>query len=493
MNNVLVLPLIIPLFTAIVLIFLTRNISAQRWISVISVLVNIAVAGFMVYQVHAEGIQTLYMGGWLPPHGIVFVADMLAALLVLTTMVVAAGCLLYSFRTIGEDREKHYFYTFYQFLLAGVIGSFLTGDLFNLFVCFEVMLIASYALIVLGGTKRQLRETLKYMLINIISSTLFVAGVAYLYGTVGTLNMAHLSQRIAEVEQVGVLSVIGILFLIVFALKAGLFLFYWLPGSYSAPPIAVSALFGALLTKVGLYAILRTFTLIFYHDTGGIHEIIGWMSAATMILGAFGVVAYKDIMRIFNYNIIISVGFIAFGISVATRDSLDGAVFYLIHDMLAKALLFVLGGMLIAGAGTDKLGGMGGLMRRYPAVGWMFFIVALALVGIPPLSGFLGKVLLVRGGLDEGHYWLTALALASSLMVLYSLIKVFMAAFWGESKEMDQAEPAPIHRSAYVAAIGLTVVVVAVGVGSEWVYSLATQAGAVLSDPSLYIEAVLKE
>lgn len=494
MNNVIVLPLLIPLVTAVILIFCSKYVRAQRLISAISVVVNVLVALFIVNQVNHEGIQTLHMGGWLPPYGIVFVADMLAALLVLTTLIVAAGCLFYAFRSIGEEREKHYFYPFFQFLLAGVIGSFLTGDLFNLFVCFEVMLIASYALIVLGGTKRQLRETLKYMLINIISSTLFVAAVAYLYGTVGTLNMAHLSQRVAEVHQDGVLSVIGILFLIVFALKAGLFLFFWLPGSYSAPPAAVTALFGALLTKVGLYAIIRTFTLIFYHDTGGIHAIIGWMAAATMILGSLGAVAYKDLGRILNYNIIISVGFIAFGVAVASSDSLNGAVFYLMHDMIAKALLFILGGIIIASAGTNKLSEMGGLMKRHPLVGWMFFIAALALVGIPPLSGFLGKVLIIRGGLSEGHYWLSGLALASSLAVLYSLIKVFMGAFWGDVPgQRDMQQPVRIHRTAYAAVIGLSVMVIVLGVGSEWIYSYTSQAGAVLSDPSLYINAVLKE
>lgn len=493
MNNVIVLPLLIPLVTAVILIFCSKYVRAQRWISVVSVILNLLVALFIVNQVNHEGIQTLYMGGWLPPYGIVFVADMLAALLVLTTLIVAAACLFYSFRSIGEEREKHYFYAFFQFLLAGVIGSFLTGDLFNLFVCFEVMLIASYALIVLGGTKRQLRETLKYMLINIISSTLFVAAVAYLYGTVGTLNMAHLSLRVAEVQQDGILSVIGLLFLIVFALKAGLFLFFWLPGSYSAPPAAVTALFGALLTKVGLYAIIRTFTLIFHHDTGGIHVVIGWMAAATMILGSLGAVAYKDLGRILNYNIIISVGFIAFGVAVASSDSLNGAVFYLMHDMIAKALLFILGGIIMASAGTNKLSDMGGLMKRHPLVGWMFFIVALALVGIPPLSGFLGKVLIVRGGLSEGHYVLTGLALASSLAVLYSLIKVFMGVFWGESPGQQASKPVRIHRTAYAAAIGLTVMVIVLGLGSEWIYSYTSQAGAVLSDPSLYINAVLKE
>lgn len=493
MNNLAVLPLLIPLLTAVILIFLFKRVKIQRWISFISVVLNGVSVVLLMNQVQDEGIQTLYMGGWMPPYGIVFVADMFAVLLVLTTLVVAAACLLYAFHTIGEQREKHYFYPLVQFILAGVIGSFLTGDLFNLFVCFEVMLISSYALIVLGGTKRQLRETLKYMLINIISSSLFVTAMAYLYGVVGTLNMAHLSVRVAEAGQGGMLNIIAIMLLIVFALKAGLFLFFWLPGSYSVPPTAVTALFGALLTKVGLYAIIRTFTLIFYHDQGFTHTIIAWMAAATMILGGLGAVAYKDLHRILNYNVVISVGFIAFGLSIATKESLDGTVFYLMHDMIAKALMFILGGMIIAAAGTNKLKEMGGLIKRYPWMGWMFFILALALVGIPPLSGFPGKVLMVRGGLIEGEIWLTLVAVASSLLVLYSLIRVFMEAFWREDHLLPVRDLKKWHSTAYVSVVGLFILIITLGVGSEWIYSYAGQAGEVLANPSIYIEAVLKE
>ncbi|SHE14507.1 Multiple resistance and pH homeostasis protein D [Chlamydia abortus] len=491
MNNFLVYPLLIPLFTAVLLIFFKERIAVQRGISAISALLNLAVACFLVYQVSSDGIQTLHMGGWIPPYGIVFTADMFAALLVLITAVVAAGCLFYAFGSIGEERERNYFYPFFYFLLAGVTGSFLTGDLFNLFVCFEVMLIASYALIVLGGTKRQLRETLKYILINIISSTLFVASVAYLYAAVGTLNMAHLSVRVAEVGQGGILTVIAILFLIVFSLKAGLFLFFWLPGSYSAPPAAVTALFGALLTKVGLYAIIRTFTLIFYHEPDATHTWISWMAAATMILGGLGAVAYNDIRRILNYNVVVSVGFIAFGLAAATRDSLDGVVFYLMHDMIAKALMYFLGGMVIAAAGTHRLQEMGGMIKRHPWMGWMFFVMALSLVGVPPLSGFIGKVLIVRGGLDAQMYLLASLGLASSLIVLYSMMKVFMQAFWGEEK-LNPERPSVNLRGMAGAAMGMFILMILLGLGSEWVYSFVSQAGNGLFRPELYIEAVLK-
>ncbi|AIQ23644.1 Na+/H+ antiporter subunit D [Paenibacillus sp. NPDC058367] len=492
MNNLLVLPLLIPAFTAVILIFLKDRVDLQRIISAVSVFLNILVAGIIVYQVSTKGIQTLYMGGWLPPYGIVFVADMFAALLVLVGAIVGAACLFFSFASIGEERERFYYYPFFHFLLTGVFGSFLTGDLFNLFVCFEVLLVASYALIVLGGSKGQLRETLKYVLVNVISSSLFVATLAYLYAATGTLNMAHLSMRVAEAGQGGVMNVIAVLLLIVFSIKAGLLLFFWLPDSYSAPPVAVRALFGALLTKVGLYAITRTFTLIFIQEPGLTHSLIAWMAGATMILGAIGALAYNDLGRIFNYNIIISVGFIAFGISVATQDSLNGVVFYLMHDMVAKALLFFLGGMIISASGTDRLKEMGGLIRRYPWTGWMFFVLTLALVGVPPLSGFAGKVMMVRSGFGQNHVALALIALASSFIVLYSLIKVFQQVFWGGEKREEQVKP--LHYKAMMApAAVLFAIVILMGVGAETVNGYVSQAGAVLADPALYINAVMKE
>lgn len=286
--------------------------------------------------------------------------------------------------------------------MAGVNGSFLTGDLFNLFVCFELMLISSYALLVLGNTERQLMESLKYVLINMVSSSFFVVGIGYLYSVVGTVNLAHLSVRVAEVGQDGILGVISVLFLLIFSIKAGLFLFFWLSGSYAAPPAIVTALFAGLLTKVGLYAIVRMFTLVFYHDPEFTRQIIGWMAGATMILGVIGAIAYKNVNKILVYNVVAGVGFVAFGMAADNKLALEGLMFYLLHDMIIKTLLFLLGGALIAAAGTASLNNMGGLIRSYPLLGWMFFVAALALAGVPPLSGFPGKLMLFEGALPRG-------------------------------------------------------------------------------------------
>lgn len=495
MNNLLVLPILLPMVIGVFLMFFRTQVMLQRIVGLVGGIVNIFVAGIVVFRVHEQGIQTLQLGGWTPPYGIVLVADMFAALLVLATSITGLAVLIYSFSSIDRERENYYYYTFFHFLLVGVYGSFLTGDIFNLFVFFEVMLISSYALITLGGSKKQMREAPKYLLVNILSSTLFVAAIAYLYAAVGTLNMAHLSQRIGEAGQGGVLNVVAILFLIVFSLKAGLFLFFWLPGSYAAPPFAVRALFGALLTKVGLYAIIRTFTLIFPYDPSLTHTWIAGMAAATMILGGIGAAAYRDIPRILNYNVLIGVGFVAFGLSTGTQSGMEGVVFYMMHDILSKGLMFVLGGMLIAAAGTDRLDGMGGLIRRRPGLGWMFFILALALAGIPPLSGFVGKVLIVRGGLEDGMLMMSLIALASSLLTLYSLVKIFREGFWGVEPETENEAEVPKARPglANVSAVLLLLFVIALGVGANGIYGPVSQAGETLTNPALYIEAVLGE
>jgi multicomponent Na+:H+ antiporter subunit D len=491
MNNLVILPLLIPLLTGIILIFFRSRIGVQKILSVISVLINISVTAYLVQQVSVEGIQTLSLGGWEAPYGIILVADMFAVLLVLTTTIVGLAALLFAFGSIGIQREKFYFYPFMQFLLTGVIGSFLTGDIFNLFVFFEVMLISSYALITLGGTKPQLRESIKYILVNIVSSILFVSGVAYLYALTGTLNMADLSVRVSAIGQGGLLTVIAVFFLIIFGLKAGLFLYFWLPGSYSAPPAAIAAIFGGLLTKVGMYAIIRMFTLIFYHEVGVTHQLIAWLAAFTMIIGVIGAISHWEVRKIIAYSVVYAVGFMAFGLSSFTLTAIEGTVFYLIHDMIVKALLFLLGGLMIMLTGTSHLKQMGGLIKRYPTAGWMFFITALALVGVPPFSGFIGKLMIIQGGIEAKSYWLVGISLLSSLLVLYAIMKVFMKGFWGEEKEIHTQEQIPLKGLLIPCAILLTLST-ALGLGAEWVYQdYVTQAGQTLMDPSKYIEAVL--
>ncbi len=311
------------------MVLFRNQIRLHRALSLLTLILVGIIAVILIGQIRQNGIQALQVGGWQAPFGVSMVADMFSILLVFTTSVVAFCCIWYAFSSIGEAREKHYFYPFALFLIAGVNGSFLTGDIFNLFVCFEVMLVASYVMITLGGAKTQLRESLTYVLINMISSFLFLVAIAFLYHMTGTLNMAHLSVQVAEVGQGGLMTAVAFLFLTVFSLKAGLFLFYWIPGSYGAPPPAIAALFAALLTKVGIYAIIRIFSLIFYHEPETTHYFIAILAALTMILGAMGAVALNDIKRIMTYNVVISVGLILAGFASFCEAGLSGSVYYL--------------------------------------------------------------------------------------------------------------------------------------------------------------------
>ena len=491
MNNLVVLPIVIPLFAGMFLILFKERILFQRVAAVLALLLTIGTAGFLIKEIESHGIQTLQMGSWPAPFGITVAADMFSALLLLTGNIVAFICLLFAFRSLNRKIELTYFYPLFLFLITGVNGSFLTGDLFNLYVFFEVLLIASYVLVSIGGKKKQLGEAMKYVVINVLSSTFFLFAIAYLYSITGTLNLAHLSVRIAESGQDGFTTAVALLLLLVFAIKAGLFLFFWLPGSYSVPPTAVAAVFAALLTKVGIYAIFRMFTLIFHHQLTVTHWFIGILAAATMILGGFGASAYGDIKQILTFNVVIGAGFILAGLASFTPEGISGSVFYLIHDMISKALVFLIGGIVIHLTGTSRLKDMSGLIRTHPVLGWVFFIAILALAGIPPLSGFVGKVLVTEGTFTGGYYWLGAIGILTSLMILYSLLKIFMNAFWGETV-LSVEEEKGTTRGLMLPIVTLAGLTVIVGLFAGLITPYIDQAAYSLLHPELYIEAVFQ-
>lgn len=492
MHNIVILPIIIPILVGMVLIIFRNKIVLQRVLSIIAVGAVMSVSFILIHQIRMNGIQTLHLGGWEPPFGIIMVADMFSAILVLATSIVSICCLLYAFPTIGRKREEYYFYPLFLILITGVNGSFLTGDLFNLFVCFEVMLVASYVLISLGSTKAQLRESVKYILINIISSFFFLVAIGYIYAITGTLNLAHLSLRIAEIGQDGLTTTVAVLFLIVFSLKAGLFLFFWLPGSYTVPPTAISAIFAALLTKVGIYSIIRMFMLIFYHDPSFTHNLIAILAGITMVLGAIGAIAFNDIQMVLVYTLIVGVGFILAGVASFSTIGLTGSIYYLVHDIIIKALLFLLGGTIIELTGRSKLNNIKGLIRLYPQLGWMFFIAGLSLAGIPPLSGFLGKVFVTKGTFLTGHFWLGAIGLITSLFVLYAIIKVFMNVFWGNT-DFSKKEKLGLYKGVMLPIGILTFITIALGLGTEVIHEYIDIAVETLINPSIYIEAVFKD
>ncbi|WP_182199964.1 Na+/H+ antiporter subunit D [Paraliobacillus salinarum] len=494
MSNFLTLPILLPMFIGTILIFLAKKHRIQRVIAGISSIALLIVAIYLAYAVYQspDQIITLEVGDWSAPFGIVLVADMFATMMVILSSIVGAVCLFFAFKTIHSDREKFYFYPFYFYLLTGVNGAFLTGDIFNLFVFFEVMLISSYVLIVHGGTGYQLRESFKYVVMNMVASAFFLVALAYLYATTGTLNMAHLGERVAELGQEGILNGVAIIFLFVFGAKGALFpLYFWLPKSYYGPPAAISALFGGLLTKVGIYAIIRTFTLIFVHNPSFTHTIILYLAAGTMFFGVLGAVSQFDFKRILSFHIISQVGYMAMGLGVFSPLAIAGAIYYIAHHIIVKSALFLFAGATEKITGTTDLKKMGGLLKTHPWLGWLFFISAMSLAGIPPLSGFFSKFALILSAVQEQEYFIVAVALIVGVLTLFSMMKIFMYAFWREptikEEDINKKEMFGLLRP----IIPLVVLTIGLGFLAEPIFTYSLGVADQILDPTNYIQAVL--
>ncbi|WP_020007818.1 Na+/H+ antiporter subunit D [Salinicoccus albus] len=494
MSNLIFMPIIVPFFIGALLMLFAKRHRLQRIISGAASIVVLAISIYLAAAAFQNGVITAEAGDWAAPFGIVLVADSFATLMVLLSSILSVACLFFAFTTISPEREKSYFYPFYLFLMVGVNGAFLTGDIFNLFVFFEVLLLASYGLIVHGGTKYQLRESFKYIVINVFSSALFIVAIAWIYSVTGTLNMAQISERVAAMDQTGAINIIAVMFFIVFALKGGLFpLYFWLPNSYWGPPAAIAALFGGLLTKVGIYAIIRMFTLIFYHEPLFTHKgLITVIAGLTMLFGVLGAVSQFDFKRILSYHIISQVGYMVMGLGIFTPLAVAGAIFYIAHHMVVKTGLFLFAGAAEKITGTSDIKQMGGLFKTHPALAWMFFITAISLAGIPPLSGFFSKFPIILSGFQEGQHIISAVALLVGLLTLISMMKIFGYAFWGEQKHGEAAAKLSIGKMLLPAA-PLVVLTIVMGIVAEPVFNYSLQIAEQIMDPSIYIESVLKE
>lgn len=483
-----VLPMLIPFIAGIILLAIGRtNIFLHRAVSSLTGLVLIIISFIIVLYVARYGMVVTHVGNWEAPFGISVVVDMLAALLVLATAIVTFAVVVYSFQSIGVAREKFFYYPMIMFMVSGINGAFTTGDIFNMFVFFEVFLLSSYVLITLGGTKIQLQEGFKYFLVNIIASNFFVLAVAYLYSAVGSLNMADIHNKLAAFDgDASIMSLIAVVMLFVFATKAGLFPFYfWLPGSYFAPPMPIMTLFGALLTKVGVYAIARVYSLFFIDNTGFTHQMLMLLAVLTIIMGSIGAIAYSDMKKIIIYNILIAIGIIVAGIAMMDEMGTIGATYYLIHDIFIKAGLFFLIGFIIYRTGESDITKLGGLIKIHPVTGWMFLIAAFGLAGVPPLPGFYGKLFIVTSLFENGHMISGIIVLLSSLVVLYSVMRIFISVFWGESMDFTKLKPISYDKLLFSSFL-MVIIMVAFGFGADFLYPLFDSAAQSLYDPASY-------
>lgn len=504
------LPILVPLATAVVLLLLRGRLQTQRIVAALSTLAVFGVSIAILLIVRRDGIQVCHQGDWgagagdwAIPIGITLVADLFSCIMVCIAMTLAVAVLFYSFRSIDKERQRFYFYPLFMFQLMGINGCFLTGDIFNLFVFFEVMLIASYALISLGGERRQMEATVKYMVMNLLASTLLVGTVALLYGQLGTLNMADLAQRITEAPDQGMITPIAILLIAVFGVKAALFgLWFWMPGTYSVIPAAVAAFFGGIMAEVGVYCIFRVCTLMFVNDSGGtptmfspLGTIILVAAGLTMFIGVLGAAAQTNFRGILTYHISSQVGYLILGLGIFTVASVAGAIFYTIHYTLCKSSLFLCAGVAERITGRKDIREMGGLVS-HPFTALLFMIGILSLAGLPPLSGFWAKFLLVKAGFEEAFanndvliYVMVGVALVTSLLTLYSMTKIWQKAYWGEPKH--KRVPGVSYKTMVPSIAFLVIIGVVIGLGAEPFMDLCTEAADQLMDRQQYMTAVL--
>jgi multicomponent Na+:H+ antiporter subunit D len=499
MNLLLSLPLLVPLLTAIVALLLRRRPDVQRVAGlggVVILLISVVVLFVVVWR---DGIQVAQLGGWPAPFGVTLVADLFSAVMLVMTGLISLPVVLYSLGTVDRQRQALGYYVLFHLLLVGVCGAFLAGDLFNLFVWFEVMLIASFVLLALGSERIQLEGAIKYVTLNLFASAMFLTGVGVLYGIAGTVNMAGIARSLEGTDNPGLVSAAAMLFLVSFGIKAALFpFFFWLPASYHAPPLAVTALFAGLLTKVGVYALIRVFTLIFVEDIAYTHTVMLILAGLTMVTGVLGAVAQSEVRRLLSFHIVSQIGYLLMGLALYSTLSLAGAIFFLVHVSLAKAALFLVGGVMQRVGGSYDLGQLGGLLRRTPGIALLFLVPALSLVGMPPFSGFFAKLALVQAGLEAGQYAIVATALGVSVFTLLSMTKIWDQAFWkpapsqlpGTLPNLTPRAPVPLSML-LVPAIILASCSVILGVAAEPMLRVSTEAAQQLLDPAEYIHLVL--
>lgn len=483
-------PIVSPLIGAALAVLFHRQRLVARAITITSILINLGYGLWLMSVVPTSGPLVAQASGWLAPFGISLVVDGMSALMVMLAALLMLPTVIYSFYSVDNERERHFYYPLLLLLLLGVSGAFLTGDLFNLYVWFEVLLVASFGLITLGGSRDQLEGGLKYVVLNLLGSTSFLFGCGLTYGFAGTLNMAHIAERMATLGNPGLQTVLAGIFLFAFGSKAAIVpLFFWLPSSYHTPPVAVTAIFSGLMTKVGVYSLYRVFGLLFQNELAIYGPWILLLAGLTMVIGVLGAVAQMNVRRILSFHIISQIGYSVMGLGLASAAGLAAGLVFTAHVMIVKMALFFIGGAAEQINGTGDLKKMGGLARREPWLALFWFLGILSLAGIPPLSGFIGKLILLQVGVSQQEYLITAVAAGTSILTFFSMLKIWNEVFWKKSYEDVNRLPR-VRFGLLAPGAALVILSVALGLLAGPFVEYNTIAGQQAFDRSTYITAV---
>ncbi len=496
MNHLLVLPIVLPALTAALLLFCGRQLILSRLLSLGSTALLLAICISLFLDAGTGAFQTYALSDWVAPFGIVLVLDRLSGMLVLLTALIALASLFYAMQ--GWDTRGKYFHALFQFQLMGINGAFLTGDLFNLFVFFEVLLIASYCLLMYGFGEKRLRASVHYVAINLTGSAVFLIAVSLLYSVTGTLNMAHLAEVVAHSapQDIALIRSAGLMLLGVFGIKAALFpLYFWLPSAYSSASAPVAALF-AIMTKVGVYAILRFTTLIFAGTNGASADLTApWLlpvALVTLLLAALGALGAQRLLELFAYLTIASVGTILIAVSAGGVAGLSGGLYYLVHSTLIVSALFLLAEMIGQSRGDVKDQLHSGPLLLMPVrLGIVFLVAAVIVAGLPLSSGFLAKLMILQSTTESPYIsWVWGIILVSSLFILIALSRAGSMIFWKTSHEVSAQAVSPTGLR-WLPILGLIALSVLMVIYAAPLKRYTDATAKQLTTPSEYISAVV--
>lgn len=500
-NNLIILPLLIYMLSAVVCFFFHGKVRPQQYIALFSSLCAFVCAILLLKEVMHHDIISMQVGGWQAPYGITVVVDIYSSLMIAVTTLLALAVTIYSLskKSISYSRQRNGYYPSLLFMLMGIIGSFITGDLFNLYVWFEVMLISSFVLITLGSQRKQLEGGLKYMVLNFVASTFLLLAIAVLYGVTGHTNLAALAQVLREPHIEGMAQIASVLLLVSFSAKAAMFpLFFWLPASYHTPPIAVTAIIAGLLTKVGVYTLFRTYTLLFPLDRPFTANILMVMACGTMLIGVLGALVQQDIRKVLAYNLISKIGFIIMGLAINTPLAIAASIFYTVHHILVKSNLFFVTGIIGTTRNSYQIKELGGIYDKLPVVSFVFMLLSLTLVGIPPLSGFYGKLMFTQAAIATAHYIPIGILLLTSLLTLYSMVRVWRIAFLRNAEKngdmsaiVSERNLALSNKSMFVSVALLLAFTMSISIYAGPLVEVSIKAANQLLHPEVYIDEVL--
>lgn len=491
--NSLVWPFLIPVLTALICCLYVGRASVNRRIFIAcSAVLQMGVAVYLTIKATGGAPLVLHVGDWGSLLGVVLVVDGLAGIMLCLSSLISLACILFSYAEVRVWAEQPLRLPLMQLLVAGINLTFITGDLFNLFVAFEIMLIASYALLTLETNDRDIREAFPYLAVNLFGSALFLVAAGLAYALFGTLNMAHMAQRAAEMEGAMSVDLVAMLLMVVFGIKAGIFpLYYWLPNSYPILPFSLGAFYSGLLTKVGIYVMLRMLCTVFPHSLDNLYALLAWLAGWTMVLAVLGAVSRDFIRGILSFHIVSQIGYMVLAIGFFTPLAIAACIYYVIHHIIVKSTLFLIGGACTFYNHTDNLSRMGGIWKVNALLGVCFLLQAFSLAGVPPLSGFWGKYLIMTVGIEEGYYWLVGAAIVASFLTLFSMLKIWLSAFWQEVPEGGYMEKSSMSLKAMTAVIAaMTLISLIIGFGAEPFFQLSKMAADSLMDQGEYQRAV---